>query len=123
MRNQWKSTMKRLIIGILSASALLFSMPVFAQEVVDITISPDEAEVVVGKKVKFKAEAYDATGKKVKNPTIVWFVEGGIGVINDNDKKNAQFTATTEGIGSVVASVGAISAQATVTVTSEHGTG
>ncbi|MFC1650316.1 hypothetical protein ACFL2X_01975 [Candidatus Latescibacterota bacterium] len=95
---------------------LLFVASAFAQKekdiVVSITITPETAEVELGKKVKFNAKAYNSDGKEVKNADITFTVVGGIG----NIEKKDEFEAVTIGSGFVVASVGNVSAQASVSV-------
>ena len=76
-----------------------------------IVITPEEADVVEDEKIEFTAEVYDTEGNIVETE-IVWSVEGDIGEIDEN----GEFTATTFGTGSVVAAVGEITAQVTVTV-------
>jgi hypothetical protein len=101
--------MKRLMISLFAL--LLFIMPVFA-DVVSITITPEEAALVVGEEVKFAAEANDGDGNAVE-ADITWAVVGDIGEI-DND---GEFTATAPGTGTVTASVGEVAAEAIVIVT------
>lgn len=77
-----------------------------------LTIQPKDTTVVVGSQVQFIAEMRDSIGA-VMDTVITWrVVEGEIGVVNET----GLFTATKEGEGYVVASVGLLADSAFVQV-------
>ncbi|HDY90050.1 MAG TPA: T9SS type A sorting domain-containing protein [bacterium] len=104
--------------GEITAQAVVTVNEVVVDEpvVASITISPTEATVVVGEEIKFTAAAYDAEENEVE-AEITWSVEGEIGEI----KEDGEFTALLAGSGTVVASVGEVTAQAVVTVNESEG--
>ncbi len=109
--------MKRTIIVFLLALTL-FGLPALAQDVASIAIDPETADLTVGDELVFSAVASDADGNAV-DAEIGWTVDGDIGTVDDE----GEFKATTAGTGSVIASVGDITASAAVTVSAGQGGG
>ena len=107
------------ILSVIVLSVLL-SAGAFAEDNVisNIEISPVEIEVIVGEEVIFSAEASDSEGSVIE-AEFVWTVDGEIGTIDDD----GEFKATAVGTGTVVASVGEVSAEANVKVSEEEGEG
>ena len=81
-----------------------------------IQITPDQAELVIGQQVTFHVEILDSTGTPVTLP-ISWAVRGqSIGTIDDT----GTFTATANGRGLVVATAGNLSVRARIKVGEEN---
>lgn len=113
--------MKAFVTGFVLSVVLLTGIQTFAEDTVvaSISVTPAEATLAVGDEATFTAEAKDADGATVES-AVTWTVEGEIGTVDDS----GEFTATTAGTGTVVASVGDISGSAAVSVTgSQSGQG
>ncbi len=104
--------MKAFVTGFVLSVVLLTGIQSFAEEAVvaSISVTPIEATLAVGDEATFTAEAKDADGATVESE-VTWTVEGEIGTVDDS----GEFTATTAGTGTVVASVGDIFGSAAVT--------
>ena len=82
------------------------SVGVIEPQVASLTVSPDAATLVNGAAQQFTVTAKDASGNTISPaPAVTWTVNGGIGTIG----AGGLFTATTEGTGSVTATMGAVS--------------
>jgi hypothetical protein len=80
-----------------------------------IDVTPPTATVYVGDTEAFTATGYDTLGNPIPiNPD--WSVTGGIGTVSPPTGASTTFTASAKGIGTVVATVGALSDYADVTV-------
>ncbi len=75
-----------------------------------INIAPSQATVDINGEIQFVAPVNSASGLLIVQPT--WYLTNAVGVIDVNGK----FTALAQGTGTVVATSGDISAQATVVV-------
>ncbi|MFC1508912.1 putative Ig domain-containing protein [Candidatus Omnitrophota bacterium] len=90
-----------------------------------LSISPNVAVVSIGETTNFVIDAYDNNGKAIPenilaNADIVWSVEGNVGNIINSSRKNSVFSASSAGTGSVRATLGNISAEASITVRGEE---
>ena len=82
-----------------------------------IEISPTAATAVVGKTVGFKATARDQSGNAMAGVDITWTSsDTTVGTID----QAGTFTALTEGVTTIAATAGELSAEASVTVTAEE---
>ncbi|MCE5250198.1 Ig-like domain-containing protein [bacterium] len=99
--------------GSISAKALVTVIQE-SKPISSIVISPGNSSVTVGNSIYFSATAYDADGTVII-AGISWSVEGSVGTINNN----GNFTATTPGSGQIIASIGGISAKASIIVINE----
>lgn len=113
-----KKTGNGKIVAVVSRATETIELPitVITGPLTSITVTGADT-VPRGEQSTFTAEGLDANGNRGKSVRIVitptWSVEGGIGTIN----ANGVFSATTEGNGKVVATVGEIRGEKSVTVT------
>ena len=102
--------MKKILM--ITLATFLYSTLAFAQ---GIEVTPSEAIlIVVGEEVTFSAIVTDSEGSEVDIP-VIWSVVNDIGSINED----GEFTATTPGTGSVVATLGELTVSVAVTVAEE----
>ncbi|HTM01670.1 MAG TPA: DNRLRE domain-containing protein [Candidatus Omnitrophota bacterium] len=84
--------------------------------VASVGVTPDSASLYVGETQSFRAAAFDAFGHPVAR-SFAWSTQGGIGAVDGT----GLFTASAVGSGLVIATAGALSATAPVTVRPTRG--
>jgi len=89
------------------------SISLMAGDIEEVVVTPLSAELEANVSLQFSAAAYDWFGNEVPNVTFVWSVTGAIGTIDASGLLTASTTASS---GTVVATVGAISGSAEVSV-------
>ncbi|MFC1552875.1 beta strand repeat-containing protein, partial [Candidatus Latescibacterota bacterium] len=113
--------------GIVTASAVGLTVTANITVTIDlilhsITITPQEATLQVGENIQFSVSAQNSDGEDLPPSAlndVVLSVTGNIGEITNNSKVNPRFLATNQGVGAIVATLGEITAQATITVTGD----
>jgi hypothetical protein len=101
--------MKKVLALLLSVWSIAAYIPVSAQSVARISISPDISCLQQGENVIFTAQGYDEAGNLIQGASFDWLLSG-VGSIDSSSGQATVYRATRDGLATITARSGAISA-------------
>jgi acyl-CoA thioesterase-1 len=104
--------------GIKSIDSLKFTQEVYIPALTRLSVTPWRIKVQEGDSVHFTLEYFDQMNKRMKDTVFVgnWTIEAGVGQLVDETNTTCTFIAGTAGTAKIVANVGDLTFQTTVTI-------